>query len=78
MAGLPNIIGDIQTFNYNTPETTSGAFQQTTTVTNRSTTIGAGAGYQTINFNASRSSSIYGSSETVTPLSLSSIFVIKY
>lgn len=56
---LPNIIGDIQTFNYTTPETTSGAFQQTTTVTNRSATTGAGAGYQTINFNASRSSITY-------------------
>lgn len=56
---LPNIIGDIQTFNYTTPETTSGAFQQTTTVTNRSATTSAGAGYQTINFNASRSSITY-------------------
>lgn len=29
-------------------------------------------------FRASRSSSVYGSSETVTPLSLSSIFIIRY
>ena len=34
--------------------------------------------YQTLNFNASRYSSIYGNSETVTPESLEVLFCIKY
>ena len=40
---------------------------------------GANGGYyKWLNFAASRANSIYGSSNTVTPLSLSSIFIIRY
>jgi len=37
-----------------------------------------GSGSHTVGFNASRSSSVYGSSNTVTPLSRACIFCIKF
>ena len=39
---------------------------------------GSGGDFYDVNFDASRSSAIYGSSTTVTPLSLSAILIIKY
>lgn len=81
MAGLPNITGEVQPHynsrrlgtysgwdNFDTPGTAawgSGAF-------GNSTNMGG------ISFDASLSNSIYGSSDTVTPLSLSCKFIISY
>lgn len=41
-------------------------------------TLGASSSVSDFGFNASLSNSIYGSSSTVTPLSQSTIYVVKY
>ena len=81
MAGIPNITGRITTSTnpfYNPTLTVSGALLGTTTTSN--TAQGSASGYpgSGVALDASRSSSIYGSSTTVTPLSKSCIFCIKH
>ena len=77
--GLPNITG---LFNYGQIDGgggfgASGAF----TATRLNTGTGYGNnrfGCPQISFNASRSSTVYGSSSTVTPLSLTTKLILKY
>ena len=76
-AGLPNITGISCVYiRYNSA---SGAMQLSPPITDL--VNAAGVTYTAPNeltFNASRSSSVYGSSTTVTPLSLSTIPIIRY
>ena len=81
-AGLPNITG---VFGLRTPLNTSdmtirlsGAFSYTTEANG---TAGAASGEDfngRIHLDASRSSKVYGSSTTVTPLSESTLLCIRY
>ena len=87
MAGLPNItgtLGDTGTTNwvkgFANSKVASGAFeagivQNKKEFTTFSDTTDNCSGFS---FNASRSSSIYGSSSTVTPLSESTLLCIRY
>lgn len=83
VAGLPNIIGTQGIVGANNTgfwsENTTGVYTTwgngTGDFAQASTTGHTTKGF---NFNASRSSSVYGSSETVTPLSLTSVYAIKY
>ena len=76
-AGLPNITGNFMAYGYRSGNT-GGAFSSSVQAENQ-LTLGTGEGaFVGFMLNASRSSSIYGNSDTVTPLSISSIFVIKY
>ena len=74
-AGLPNITS-VGTGEFR-PNTNfqSGASYRTNT---NGDTLGVSTTMKLAGFNASRCSTIYGNSSTVTPLSLSSIFIIKY
>ena len=75
-AGLPNITGHFASATGKI-YSTDGAFTTDDTVKGQKSGSNNGSldrGY----LDASRSSSIYGSSSTVTPLSLSATFVIKY
>lgn len=88
-AGLPNIIGEIDFVSYyNTQywnKGTGGAFDKGSTFNggsnwNQASTSGDN-GYNKqhgFSFDASRSNPIYGSSSTVTPLSESCRFYIRY
>ena len=81
MAGLPSITGWHQEVNHHDSWDNSGAFTGTRTSSFNGTAKGTdygNRGFCTISFDASRSSSIYGSSDTVTPLSLSCKFIISY
>ena len=80
-AGLPNITGRVVTDNYPAgPDMIpDGCF---TKVETYGTFKEGGTGNYTLpstcNFNASSSSTIYGSSNTVTPLSRKCLFLIRY
>lgn len=63
-AGLPNITGDINVISHNV--LANGAFSNTSSF-NSHGWDGTATGGRTYNFNASRSSSIYGNSSTVQP-----------
>ena len=76
-AGLPNIKGELFTVPANTSTDGTGAFRRTTTPNTAGAARGA-ASWSNINFDASRSSSVYGSSSTVTPLSESTLLCIRY
>ena len=84
MARCPNITGTITAKGNSSNEvfaSASGAMSVGGTTANWG--IGqndgvSGKAYGKISFNASNSSSIYGSSETVTPLSESVVFCIKH
>jgi len=78
VAGLPNITGSVGDFGgEQTIYTQRGAFRANKVLSDF-------GGYGTtraswnIDFNASNSNSIYGSSDTVTPLSESVVFCISY
>lgn len=91
-AGLPNITGNIGVSdgsgsNDNVgfhPSTTQGSANGVFSIITNSTNMGyAGVGYNKrntkyFNFNASRISSIYSNSTIVTPLSLSTLPILKY
>jgi len=86
-AGCPNITGEaefgsITNVSYPTVVATAeGAFYSSRTDSARVANVGTNSvpGYNNrFNMDASHSSTIYGSSETVTPLSLSTKFFIKY
>ena len=72
-AGLPNITGQFGGWNSTVP---TGAFEIVSASQNAQGTFSYG--YNVINFNASRSSSIYGNSTTVQPLALQVLYCIKY
>ena len=76
MAGLPNITGTFAT-DFNLINQYSGAFFKSSKTSSNQ----GGAGNRTCvvtEFDASRSSSIYGNSTTVTPTSQSTLLCIKY
>ena len=82
-AGLPDITGFLRTIHAPTDGTT-GAFKiddETWTVKNMEssvTTYGVLTPYQSADFKASRSSSIYGNSNTVQPPAVTMRYIIKY
>ena len=79
-AGLPNITGYFANGYRGVFSIFSGAFAVTSAWVRFKDWGGEGSAwnYDGAEINASRVSSVYGKSSTVTPLSLSSILVIKY
>lgn len=77
MAGLPNITGTLNTRFRGAFDNASGAIS---VYNNQPDYSGAGmySAYMNSSFNASLSNPIYGSSITVTPLSMSCKFYISY
>ena len=80
IAGCPNITGSVRGGDTTSSGGTgaSGCFRGTEANVEHYATSSSGSKIITINFNASHSNSIYGSSTTVTPLSLKTKFFIKY
>ena len=74
MAGIPNITGS---FGWITDANCSGAYSRAQFAGNWMYGMGDFSQYS-VDFNASLSSSIYGSSTTVTPLSMSCLICISY
>ena len=73
-AGIPNITGTIITIG-----ATLGGLIAAQTSTNWTSKFGSGThNFQTVTFNATGCSQVYGSSDTVTPNSISTGFYIKY
>ena len=67
-AGLPNITGDISDlFVGRSFGNTSGVFSASSPDYNTKYSSGSWSGFGGVNFNASRSSSVYGRSKTVQP-----------
>lgn len=76
-AGLPNITGNFSPMAWSSHTLPSGAFANG----GRSTSYNADGNWDSgvsLNFDASRSSSIYGKSSTVTPKNISVNWYIKY
>lgn len=76
-AGLPNITGSLNN-TYNIDTVATGAFTKTS---NNNEEVQSNSGYYptyNINFDASRSSAVYGKSTTVQPKSVTVKFCIKY
>ena len=79
-AGLPNIMGDFASGNdtgFFVASTSTSPFCSGRGVPNYCNAVRGGSP-TALNFDASRSSSIYGSSNTVTPLSQSTLWCIRY
>lgn len=80
-AGIANIMGrtgyDMATHWVGTQANPSGPFYRENTLMNCMHPVSYQREYS-LSFDASRVSSIYGSSNTVTPLSLANIFLIRY
>ena len=78
-AGLPNITGNHTTYDYNS-SSSSGAFTKSVLNWNSSPRMegSSNAPYSQITLNASRSSSVYGNSDTVQPPSVVMNYIIKY
>lgn len=81
-AGLPNIIGNLYGFSapgYTTSQYRTGSFKNISNPYATGVWSNGYAAYQVdVGFDASLSSSVYGSSETVTPLSQSVLLCVKY
>lgn len=80
-AGLPNITGDVSPVSGTYSQVTKGtnAFKATKPVSQNTYQGGSSPlPFNTITFNASDSNLIYGSSDTVTPLSLTTKLILKY
>ena len=75
-AGLPNITGTCYPSVY--WENTSSGALKATKVTSVLAYVRGSDGTMRVDFNASWSNSIYGSSSTVTPLSLTTKLILKY
>ena len=77
-AGLPNITGDFNVYTYPI-DNGRGSFVRSTSNPDSGADITASsfAPYSKFDFNASRSSSIYGKSNTVQPPALTMIYIIK-
>ena len=79
-AWLPNIKGSFAPLTYSNyaQELSTGAFYGGASSNNIGFNYGSGEGTASISFDASRSSSIYGSSSTVQPPALTCLICIKY
>ena len=77
-AGLPNIIGDITAVNAVAWQLPHGAIYTSGSGYNAVASSGTGSYSNILNFNASRSSSIYGNSSTVQPQSIKTFVLIKH
>ena len=77
-AGLPNIIGSVKAYNMNLLSKVTGAFDYVRDGGGSIQSINGGIGYNIFNIDASRSSALYSTSETVQPSSLILNYVIKY
>ena len=77
-AGLPNIIGSVKAYNMNLLSKVTGAFDYVQDGGESIQSINGGIGYNIFNIDASRSSALYSTSETVQPSSLILNYVIKY
>ena len=79
-AGLPNIEGYVEKMLSNTQSngSASGAFTKTRTYYGTNYGGTGGGSENTLDFNASRSNSIYGNSNTVQPPALTMRYIIKY
>ena len=76
-AGLPNITGNFGEFMYSGTDNTSAPFTYTADSTAKmGGTTAKNKGYVTMNLH--NANSIYGSSNTVTPISLKTSFYIRY
>lgn len=85
ISGYPDITGQLEAGElwdspyYGNFAAGSGSFSLTTTGRAFDTeATGKTAGYRYANFNASRSSAVYGSSSTVQPVSYTAQYLIKY
>ena len=77
-AGLPNITGDIAMgYSCYLDSETKGAFITTGGVSQLDSPMGSTNPFHKVEFNASRSNSIYGNSDTVQPPSLTVRYIIK-
>ena len=78
-AGLPNITGDFHTYDYK-PSLASGAFIKTIANENSSSNVSPTTTdpFTNFEFDASRSNSIYGNSDTVQPPAICMNYIIKY
>lgn len=77
-AGVPNITGDFYTLKYNDSSSATGAFKLSESSYNLASSSGSASGTVKYSMDASKSSSIYGSSETVQPPAVKLISQIKY
>ena len=68
---MPNITGNATPIIWNNQTTSSGVFYQIGPDSMAGVTAGSSLGTGILDFNASRSSLIYGNSNTVQPLSVS-------
>ena len=75
---LPNIIGSVKAYNMNLLSKVTGAFDYVRDGGGSIQSINGGIGYNIFNIDASRSSALYSTSETVQPSSLILNYVIKY
>ena len=78
MAGLPNITGGFTLFQMLSNDYASGAFRVTKSNAPYGSRTSGTQRDESFTLDASRSSSIYGSSATVTPLSQSVLWCVKY
>ena len=78
-AGLPNITGGFYTYDFHRVNS-SGVFTKTISNKDSSPSIinSTNVPYSKFDFNASRSSSIYGNSDTVQPPAVVMNYIIKY
>ena len=74
----PNIIGSVKAYNMNLLSKVTGAFDYVQDGGGSIQSINGGIGYNIFNIDASRSSALYSTSETVQPSSLILNYVIKY
>ena len=75
---LPNITGSVKMFNMNALSRVTGAFDYVRDGGGSIQSVDGGIGYNIFNIDASRSSALYSTSETVQPSSLIFNYVIKY
>ena len=74
----PNITGSVKMFNMNALSRVTGAFDYVRDGGGSIQSVDGGIGYNIFNIDASRSSALYSTSETVQPSSLIFNYVIKY
>ena len=79
-AGLPNITGDLEGNAFNTimGAANSAIYTDASFTQNHRETNGNAPSCKALHFDASRSSSIYGSSNNVIPRSQSALWCVKY
>ena len=77
-AGAPAIVGQLGTYENKFSGGTGALYISGSTGNNNYHTNGGGRSSAYIHFNASRSSSIYGASNTIRPTSKQTTFLIRY